>query len=191
MAATTIWSANTPDALTWDRLTLGGITLPGIAEVSMTMTWLWDTAKPNGADGGGKTYRGRENRVFDVTLSMITQAELDAYAGVVSQLNAKAGGKSVQPLEILHPLATLHSVQSVVVDSLQFPAPSAAQPLQIKLKLSEWVAPAPSKTSSTSKKSTPTAGQTGFAPAPDPVVAQRTKRETDGANNLLKKYAKK
>lgn len=110
----------------WDRVSLGGVTLPGIAEVSAKAKRKHDKKKENGTDGSTPTFHGYDPAQVTINIRVWTADQLQ---NLVEQLRtlwpapAKGGKgtpkgvKEPPPFDIYHPkLAMLNITQVVIVE---------------------------------------------------------------------------
>lgn len=102
----------------WQRVVLGGIVLPGKAEISGLGIALKDDPKDvNGKNGGAPTFSGLRAQTGSIKVTVVTQEQLDALEQACALLLPIPGSSyAAQPVAIDSPqLAALQCVTHVVV----------------------------------------------------------------------------
>jgi hypothetical protein len=165
MSRVSYW--NTKNKNDWDILYLGQYKLPGYVRVSEEITFNYEEGKSQGNDGAPLTYKGRPNRIFSVSIRLVTEEDLNSWADLQVAFNNSTAGQQSSEFEINCPLAWLTDVKKVVITNISLPCPNSNDGMQITMKLKESFPATNTKTGT--KKKVPTAGETGFSLAPNPT----------------------
>jgi len=105
----------------WDRLSLGGVALPGVWKVTFRVRRQIDTRKRRGKDGGrikDEGYRPAEIRMVGRLLG--TEA-WEQYQAFVPSIHPRRHGALRTPQTIVHPTTQLLSIRSVYVIEIAAP----------------------------------------------------------------------
>jgi hypothetical protein len=161
----------------WDRVVLGGVTLPGVVRTFSVATGRNLTlTKGKGEDGPTLTDEGYTGATFDLVLAISTPREIAEASGALGVLAPKRPGQPAEPKTIAHPVPAALGIATVYVQSLSFGMPDAAGLWLLTAKLVEWL-PGPKKTQSSNVPQGGGGGGTGnggafgdpAVPAPDPA----------------------
>jgi hypothetical protein len=117
MSAKIPWPDDNPAA--WNRCELGGLDMPGLALVKVRLSEELDIKKPKGAHGATITRQGYNPAKVTILLRMWEAEQFEAFQDVVVPLRPKVGGgRSAEPLSIVHPRAALWGIQAVSILSI-------------------------------------------------------------------------
>lgn len=142
----------------WDKLVLGGNTLPGICRLSINLSNRWDIAKSKNMNQAYTTFAGREPCTLTAELLFTTQDEIELWVDSMQRLGLRySASRTPSPLSIFHPQATIFGVKHVVVTNVSSPAFNAADGWTVTLNFTEYV----EKPQKASKKGNDKAGGTG------------------------------
>jgi hypothetical protein len=143
MASIPIWDGSGDD-FAWDALILGGEFMPGVPTVKCDVENSLDKKKPSGAQGAKISDEGQEPAQISISLQLINEGDLAALARVLPKIRPPRKGGKRDPLAIVHPNPNILGVESVVIETISMPQPSAADGWVISIGAVEWV-PEPKK----------------------------------------------
>lgn len=106
---------DTPEA--YDVIILGGLTSPGIVEVTGAAREAeWDEPKAKGSSGAEPTYNGQKLSGITCKFKFWEASQLDEWRRFRTILEKPTDAKEPRPLDIIHPLVNDLGITSVVVD---------------------------------------------------------------------------
>lgn len=112
---------------------------PGIAEVKGAAdVRMWDKRQAYGLAGATQIFRGRDLAEFDVTLTLTTDDDWDAWASWRTLVARPPFGKIPKALDIWHPWLEEMQIRSCVVLSRGQPEPDGTGAFRIPIKFREF-----------------------------------------------------
>lgn len=105
----------------WDTLVLGAVTMPGVSRFDITRELKIDEKDAKGKQGAKLTVQGVKNAEGTITNQVATVEELAALEEALKTLEPKAGKGDPVPFDVVHPIATLRGLQSVLITKVSGP----------------------------------------------------------------------
>lgn len=105
----------------WDTLTLGAVTLPGVSRLTIARELKIDEKDAKGKNAAKLTVQGVKNASGTIKNVISTTEELVALQAALAQLEPKAGKGEPVPFDVVHPVATLRGLVSVLVTKVSGP----------------------------------------------------------------------
>lgn len=105
----------------WDTVTLGAVTLPGVSRLTIARELKVDEKDAKGRNAAKLTVQGVKNASGSIKNTVATVAELEALQAALAALEPKAGKGEPVPFDIVHPVATLRGLVSVLVTKVTGP----------------------------------------------------------------------
>lgn len=142
------WYTN-PDA--WDTCFLGGVALPGVAQVKTALKRKIDKKSGPGDRGGTLADKGQELSDISISLQLWEDFHLSAWETFLAK-NLPKKGQKPQALDIAHPQTQLLGIKSVYITDISSLTPGDVGVFEVELSCVEF-APLPGgKKKGTSKK---------------------------------------
>jgi len=105
----------------WDTLTLGAVTLPGVSRLIIARELKVDEKDPKGKNAATLTVQGVKNASGTIKNVISTVEELTALQAALAVVEPKAGKGAPVPFDVVHPVATLRGLVSVLVTKVSGP----------------------------------------------------------------------
>lgn len=144
------WNRADTEAV-WDVCFLGGLELPGMAQVDVDIESDLDTKKPKGAKQASISDKGDKPSKVKIRLKLEEDADLPKLEAQLQNLRPRSKGAGRAPLEIIHPNPNFWGITAVTVDDVHAGHPDPVNGWDIEVECLEW-APEPIKVDSSSKK---------------------------------------
>ena len=111
----------------WDTVVLGGVSMPGVAEVEVDRELEIDEKKPKGTHKATPTVQGVKSATVKIHITINTSDEWTALQAAIVTLEPKAGtGKnSGVPVDIAHPVTSARGITSILIKKLTGPKKAA------------------------------------------------------------------
>lgn len=140
-----------PDA--WDTCVLGGNALPGIAKVKLSKGKKLDVKQSPGTHGATITDQGYKPASVTVSLQFWTSDHWNSVQAILPTLEPPPGKSNATPFDIMHPVAAIRNVKSVLIEDIDGPEETSTRGLyQIVFKCVQFF---PSSTNMGSATNTP------------------------------------
>lgn len=145
---------NTPGRSPYDTLvfvlpaTVGGsedVVVPGVVTVSSVAHIKYKRAPNQQTDSAAVVPKGTMPKEFDVKVHLISQADVDAWDGIVRKLGITSPGADRGPIGARHPQLHRLGVVLVLVEEVKHSAPNATDGMTVSMKLIASEDPAPIK----------------------------------------------
>jgi hypothetical protein len=135
----------------WNVVFLGGMSMPGLAEVTNgACERKLDIKNAKGADGATISHNGYEPAKLDVLLTLATPQDWSLFQQVLPLIKPKLGKLPSQPLAFSHPSTDPYGIDKVIVESVGIPKKGKVPGTrEVHIKLVQW---APSKKTGALKK---------------------------------------
>jgi hypothetical protein len=140
LSAIPYWAEPT-DPLAWDTLVLGGVTWPGVCDITGGgLVRKIDVKHAKGQDGATITDEGLEPAKLDITLTVYNQTDWQLLQELLPTVWPRKKGGERTPLEIVHPKAALLGIRYIYLTEVPIPEfDKAKQLLTVTLKCMEYV----------------------------------------------------
>lgn len=122
----------------WDIIKLGGVTFPGVAEVTLNTPTGLEVKKPRGGKRGTITDTGDPLVSFDISLILLPDDWDEFVKSALPLLKNRSKTKGRDPIQFVHPYATAAGVSNIVISNPKF-APPKGGIVKVTFKLVEWV----------------------------------------------------
>ena len=159
----------------WDKVTLQGVQLPGIATVEHVLGRKQDVQSPPGSDGANIRDKGYEPARITITLRLWTRDDFNA----LDQSNLAAilqAGRQRVPLSIVHPVLNQDGIRQVIFSSKTGLKPSAMKGMwEVQLTFYQHKPPTPAPAQGAGSQATGSVGNRssfGQTPAEQAAAAQ-------------------
>jgi hypothetical protein len=142
----------------WDRVTLGGILLPGKAQISgLGIKAKLNPKEKNGANGGNPTFHGLEAQTGSIKVTCVMQDQLEELAQACALLLPIPGSTYAgQSLSIESPqLDALGCVTSVVVEGATPITRTSSGAAEMTIQVRHWLPAQAAKTKGRAVTKTP------------------------------------
>lgn len=153
----------------WDTLMLGGQLIPGVARLDINMGSGLDVQKPTRGKNASIADDGTPPAELTITVTLADADEATRFSSAILLLRPTAKSASLDPLEIVHPLAQMWDISAVSIGSISSPSPTSGGSLVVTIRAVQW-APAPTP----ARKPAPTpkgaGAESGRSPAPEADV---------------------
>lgn len=105
----------------WDRVTLGGYTLPGKADVSgHGIDYQMDTKKPSGANGATTSNMGREVGRFEIKLHLWTASQWARFCALLPKL-MRMKNQKLEVVTVVHPAINVLGIDGLMINKIGVP----------------------------------------------------------------------
>lgn len=152
MPAAPFWYSD-PDS--YDRVILGGITLPGVCSVEgLKVASRWDIKEAPGTDGATNTYKGYTPAALTVRVRLWTEEHWSLWQTALAKLRPRPGKATPTAFDITHPATAAWGIRSVIITEIEGPTPG--DPLGVMdftLACREYFAPPKKNTTGTATSS--------------------------------------
>lgn len=108
----------------YDTCTLGGVMLPGLAQVTATTGRKLDIKQAKGIDGATITDNGSEVEDVNIVLTIWTRQQWAAYQSILPAIDPNNTKGKIAPKDIVHPITSLHNIRRVYITKVSAPQPS-------------------------------------------------------------------
>ncbi len=128
----------------WDVAQLGGVSTPGIAEVTgAALVRSWDVRKGYGTSGATTVYTGDQPAKFSLKLTFWLADQVDAYNDQIVPLLEAAPKGAKKALDFYHPAASERpqNIRAVVVEDVGQLVQSGDGLWTVEIKLLQYRAP--------------------------------------------------
>lgn len=155
----------TINARVWNKFSVGGIELPGLARITGSPTHKLVIQKrgASGKEGPAIIFHGRQQGSFGVDLLLHTAAEWAAWQAAKDELPLKQPGKgaSLEKLSrpVYHPLLAHMGITYAYCAEITVESPVAGGPIRVRMNWEEYVQPGKQ---SPSKRAQPAATKQGY-----------------------------
>lgn len=105
----------------WDSITLGSVTLPGVSRLTITRALKIDEKDAKGKNAAKLTVQGVKNAEGTIVNMVATEEELGALEEAIKVLEPKAGKGGGDPVDIVHPVASLRGLASILIVEVSGP----------------------------------------------------------------------
>lgn len=162
MPAAPFWQ---DDYDSWDRVSIAGQLMPGLAMVTGDISRKLDVKSVRGRDGARVKDGGYQPGKISIEIRINTREDFDALQPRLDAINPRQRGTARTPVDIAHPSLVLLGISSVYIEKIGAPKLDK-DTLTVKIDALEWT-PQPRRTAR--------AGATAGAATPD-TVEQREAR---------------
>jgi hypothetical protein len=123
MPTAPFWDSD-PDS--WDRVILGGLTLPGLCKVEgLKSPARWDIKEAPGTDGATETYKGYTPASLTIRVTIWTEEQWMTIQPMIEALRPRPGKQTPKPFDIVHPATAARGIRSVIVMDVEGPEDSS------------------------------------------------------------------
>ena len=169
----------------YDTCMLGGILLPGLAQVTGSDGRELDIKKAKGVNGATITDNGSDVEDVNIVLTIWTRAQWKAFQAIVPQINPSNTKTKKSPKDIVHPILNLFEIRRVYIQKISLPQPSRLKgAMEVTIACKGWRPEPknPASTTNTAKKSdnSKESGADGFG-----YVVTTDGQDPDKANKFL------
>jgi hypothetical protein len=106
------------------RVVLGGISLPGIADVTgLKVSNRWDIKEAPGTDGATETYKGYTPASFVVLVRMWEPQHWVEIQAAIAKIRPRPGKETPAALDVVHPKLAPFGIKSAIVTDLSLDGP--------------------------------------------------------------------
>lgn len=124
----------------WNEIALGGVVLPGLANVSVRVGNELDKKKPKGKTGAAVTFQGRNAATVRITLRFWDEEEFQTFQELKPSFWPDAAKEQGLPVEIVHPRTRLWGIRAIYIDSIDDTQPDDGGDLYtIKMECTQWL----------------------------------------------------
>lgn len=167
----------------WDYAEIAGVETPGLCKVTgCRRLHKWDKKTGPGTSGSVKTYRGKDDKPFTVTLKLWEREHFDAW-NELRALIEPSGNK--QALDFYHPTADDCGIKAIIVEEIGGVEHKGAGLFEVEISVSEYRPPAKGNASGTPNGSKANAGAGGVGKAGEKAPTAMTEQEKE-IQRLLK-----
>jgi hypothetical protein len=123
----------------YDTCQLGGMTLPGLAQLTANIGRKLDVKQAKGVDGATITDNGSEVEDVQIVLTMWTRPQWSAYQQILPAIDPNNQKGKTTPKDIVHPMVNLHGIRRVYVTKISSPQPSRLKgAFEITIQCKGW-----------------------------------------------------
>ena len=105
----------------WDRVTIGGQTMPGLAHVEAKPQCKTDHKDAPGSHGANPTFHGYKPAPVTITLTVWTPAQWNDLETAIKRLWPAATKQKPKPVDVYHPALAVVSIKSIVIMGIDTP----------------------------------------------------------------------
>jgi hypothetical protein len=178
MSSPVAWSgASTAEALEsndpWDRMTILGVDVPGIVQVSGAIARKLDVKKAAGSDGAKVAHLGAEPARFEITVMLWTASQLEVWDTIAWGLrNANQGGVPAA-VDVSHPALSMSGITKAIAERIGFPQRRDHGVFEVRVTMVESRQPQPVSKSGTTEFTGSLSRSTVLGPAPETTRAAK------------------
>lgn len=138
----------------WDELVLAGRVMPGLAKVTIKGGQDIDVKKAPGAHGAQLTYKGYAPKDVSIVLRFWTAEQWIELQRRIQDIEPKPGKKTLEPLDITHPVSKFRNVKAIAIKDIDGPTESGVRNcMELKISAIEFFPPAAKKATVTPTRS--------------------------------------
>lgn len=109
------------DPVAWDTLQLGGVRLPGIVILSPNTKRDYDVQKAKGKTKATIKNNGDPPRKLKFEWLVDMERDWSAVQDAMATIDPLKENKTLEPQEVIHPLASFYGIHTVLVESIEGP----------------------------------------------------------------------
>lgn len=152
----------------WDKVKIGGVDWPGVAQVTFTAPPGLDIQKPKGGKRATVIDNGDPPIEINIKLTLLPEDFDDFQKNCIPIIRNRSKTKGRDPLDFVHPQGQLWGVQNIIIGNCTTPPPEPGGAMIVSIKAYEWV-PAPKPVKKTKPKIKGPTDLSGQALLPPPV----------------------
>jgi len=138
----------------WDELMLAGRVWPGLAKITVKGGQDIDVKKAAGAHGAQLTYKGYAPKDVSIVLRFWTPEHWIEIQKRMPDIEPKPGKKTLEPLDITHPVTKVRNVKAIAIKDITGPDESNVRNCyELKISAIEFFPPAKKKATVTPTRS--------------------------------------